>query len=241
MPTPTNRAIGAALAALAIAATAACEADSDTMSAEACDAYAAAQGSFFGDPAQMGPAFAAFADAAPGALADEAQVLADAAAASLDDPGAFEAPEVSEASAAIGDAVFDDCDTVAAVDVEGVDYAFGGLPEQIDAGRVAFRLENATDTGQPHELVVVTGTEGQSAEELSDLPMDELMMQARPVAVAFVDEPGGSATTLVDLTPGSYLVICSLPVMEDGAEPSSDEAPHDTHADHGMVATLTVV
>ena len=143
--------------------------------------------------------------------------------------------------AELGDAIFSDCETAASVDVDGVDYAFAGLPESIDAGRLALRLQNVSATEQPHEVVIVTGTDGQSADELRALPMDELMQQARPVGLAFVDTPGTSTTTLVDLEPGSYLLICSLPVAEGGELPEGDGPPTDTHAAHGMVATLTVV
>lgn len=231
--------LSAVTAALAVAA-AGCGSDDDTLSASACDAYADAQAAFFGDPAQLGAAFTAFADAAPEDLADEAQVLASAAAASADDPAAFDVPEVTVAGEAIGDAAFEQCDTVASLDVTGVDYAFADLPESVAPGRVAIRLTNDSATDQPHEIVVVTGTDGQTADELAGLPMEELMQQARPVGVAFAATPGATATTLVDLEAGSYLLICSLPVAEGGEAPATDEPPADTHADHGMVATLTV-
>lgn len=239
-PTPHDRRrAGLAAILLAVGGLAACESDGDDLSAEACDAYVAAQGSFFGDPTQIGPAFDALAAALDGEAADDAAVVA--AAAGSDDPAAFESPEVTAASERLGDTVFDGCDTVEAVDVEGVDYAFGDLPDELEAGRMAFRIENESATDQPHELVIVTSTDGRSAEELRDLPMEELMAVARPVAVAFAATPGTSATTLVDLQPGSYLVICSLPVAEDGAQPDPSAPPTDTHADHGMVDTLTVV
>lgn len=232
-----RRVVGAIVAVAAI--TAACGDDDDTVSAAACDRYAELQAGFFGDPAQLAPAAEAFAEAAPDALADDTEVLV--AGFGSEDPDAMGTPEFVEASERIGDAVFSDCDTVAAVDVDGVDYAFGGLPESVDAGRVALRLHNESATEQPHEVVIVTGAEGQSADELRDLPMDELMQQARPVGLAFVDTPGASATTLIDLEPGSYLLICSLPIAEGGEMPEGDGPPSDTHAMHGMVATLTVV
>ena len=235
---PGRRQVVGALVAVA-AITAACGDDADPVSSAACDRYAELQAGFFGDPAQLGPAAEAFAEAAPDALADDVDALV--AGFSADGPDAMSAPEFVEANERIGDAIFSDCDTVAAVDVDGIDYAFDGLPESVDAGRIAIRLHNESETEQPHEIVVVTGTEGQSADELRELPMEELMQQARPVGLAFVDTPGTSATTLIDLAPGSYLLICSLPVAEDGELPEGDGPPTDTHAAHGMVATLTVV
>lgn len=216
-----------------------CGEDTDTVSSDACDRYAELQAGFFGDPAQLGTAAEAFAAAAPKALADDVDVLVEAFGS--DSPDAMGSPEFTEASERVGDAIFSDCETAASIDVDGVDYAFAGLPESIDAGRLALRLQNVSATEQPHEVVIVTGTDGQSADELRALPMDELMQQARPVGLAFVDTPGASATTLVDLEPGSYLLICSLPVAEGGDMPEGDGPPTDTHAAHGMVATLTVV
>lgn len=217
---------------------AACGDDADSVSAAGCDRYAELQAAFFGDPAQLGPAAEAFAAAVPDALTEDASTLVDAFGS--EDPDAMGSAEFVEASERIGDAVFADCDTAAAVDVDGIDYAFDGLPESIESGRIALRLHNESDTEQPHELIVLTGTDGQTADELRELPMEELMQQARPVGLAFVDAPGASATTLVDLEPGSYLVMCTLPVAEGGEMPVGD-GPHESHADHGMVATLTVV
>jgi hypothetical protein len=235
--TDRRRLVGALVAVAAV--TAACGDDADQVSSAACDRYAELQAAFFGDPAQLGPAAAAFAEASPDELADEVDTLV--AGFGADSPDAMGAPEFVEANERIGDAVFSDCDTEAAIDVDGIDYAFDGLPEQVDAGRIALRLHNESETEQPHEIVVVTGTDGQSADELRDLPMEELMQQARPVGLAFVDTPGTSATTLIDLEPGSYLLICSLPVAEGGEMPEGDGPPTDTHASHGMVATLTVI
>ncbi|MFP5488580.1 MAG: hypothetical protein ACLGHQ_09780 [Acidimicrobiia bacterium] len=219
-------------------AASACGDDDESMSADACDRYAELQAGFFGDPSQLGSAAQAFADAAPSSLEDDLATLVTAFGS--DDPDAMGSPEFVAANERIGDAVFSGCDTVAAIDVDGIDYAFSGLPETVGSGRVAVRLHNETETEQPHEMIIVTGTDGQSADELSDLPMDQLMQQARPVGLAFVDAPGASSTTLLDLQPGSYLIICTLPVAEGGEMPDG-EGPHDSHADHGMVATLTVV
>jgi hypothetical protein len=232
----TNLAIGV-FAITALAATG-CAANDDEMSAAACDSYAALQASFFGDPALMVDAADDFGDVVPEAYSDDVGVLVDAL--SSDDPEAMASAEVVEANRVIGDAVFESCEVTTAIDVDGIDYAFDGLPTSIDAGRTALRLHNRSETEQPHEIVIVTGTDGQSADELRDLPLDQLMQQARPVAVAFVDAPGSSSTTLVDLDPGSYLLICALPVDEDGGSHDGDGPPSDTHASHGMVATLTV-
>lgn len=230
-------ALSAALAAVAAVA-AACGDDTDVVSDAACDRYADLQVAFFGDPAELVPTAEAFAGAVPDSLAADAGVLVDAFGS--EDPAVGATPEFVAASERIGDAVFADCATSAAFDVDGIDYAFDGLPDTVEAGRIAFRLRNASESAQPHEVLVVAGADGQSADELRELPMEELMQQARPVGVAFVDTPGASSTTLVDLGPGSYLVLCTLPVAP-GGDAGGGAGPLDSHADHGMVATLTVV
>lgn len=226
-------------AALALPALAACEGDDDGLSEAACDAYAGFQASMFGDPAAMKTAAEAFAAEAPEASRDDADTIVAALGAVADDPGALETPEVSSALTTIGDQVYEECDAEEKLDVSGVDYAFDDLPDEIDAGRVAIRFTNDSKANEPHELVIVTGADGQTAADLAELPMEELFAQARPVAVAFTNEPDQHATTLVDLEPGDYLIICTLPVG-GFAEGGEEGPPADPHSAHGMVSTLTV-
>lgn len=237
MSTPI-RAAALTLATLGLTTLAACESDADTMSASACDAYADFQAAFFGDPASLGTAAEALAAAAPDSSSDEAATIETAVGAMAADPGALDTPEAAAALQAIGDQAYDDCDADDTLDVSGVDYAFAELPAEIDAGRVAIRFTNDSQADEPHELVIATGADGQSADELAGLPIEELFQQAVPVALAFTDTPGGHATTLVDLEPGSYLVICTLPV--GGFSDAQEGPPTDPHSAHGMVTTLTV-
>lgn len=209
--------------------------DGAELSDAACDAYADLQSAFFGDPAQLGPAAQAFADAAPESLADPVGVLV--AALGSDDPAASETPEYAAAQTEVANAIFDGCAADATADVSGVDYSFSGLPAELDAGRLNLRFTNDSQTDEPHELIIATGANGETAEELRALPMEELFAAARPLAVAFTNAPGGVATALVDLEPGEYLVICTLPV---GGFDAAQDGPGDPHSNHGMVATLTV-
>jgi hypothetical protein len=228
-----------ALAALSLTALAACEGDDDSMSEAACDAYADFQASFFSDPAAMSSAAEAFAAEAPEASSDDATTIVTAVGAMADDPGALDTPEATAALRAVGDQVYDECAADEKLDVEGVDYAFESLPDEIDAGRVAIRFANDSESGEPHELVLATGANGESAADLAALPIDQLFQAARPLAVAFTDVPDTHATTLVDLEPGEYLVICTLPV--GGFVEGEEGPPSDPHSAHGMVKTLTVV
>ncbi len=237
--TSRSRRTAIALTALSLAALAACEGDDDSMSAEACDAYAGFQSAMFGDPAALAPAAQAFADAAPDASSDDAATIVTAVSKMSDDPSALDNPEVSTALQSVGDAVYADCDADKKLDVTGVDYAFEDIPAQIDAGRVAIRFANDSAADEPHELIIATGAEGQSAADLAALPIEELFTQARPLAVAFTNGPDTHATTLVDLPKGDYLIICTLPV--GGFTENQDGPPADPHSHHGMVTTLQVV
>lgn len=226
----------AVLAATLATIGAACEGDDDdAMSAEACDAYADLQAAFFGDPSQLQPSAEAFAAVSPEALADPLEVLV--AALGSDDPAASETPEYAEAQTEVANAVYEGCEADTKADVKGVDYRFEGMPTEVDAGRLSLRFTNATETDEPHELIIVTGANGETAAELQALPMEELFAAARPVALAFTSTPGGVASTIVDLEAGEYLVICTLPV---GGFDAAQDGPGDPHANHGMVTTLTV-
>lgn len=234
--TAATRGLAVLTAAVAMLG-AACGDDDDTadMSAAACDAYAGLQAAFFGDPAALGPAADAFAAVAPENLSDSVDVLRTAMVS--EDPAVTETPEYAAAQTAVGDAVFTGCDVETTVEVTGVDYEFEGLPAQLAAGRTALRLTNDSAADEPHELIIATGANGESAEELMAMPLEELFGAVRPVGLAFTTSPGDTATTLVDLEPGEYIVICTLPV---GGFDAAQDGPGDPHSNHGMVAALTV-
>jgi hypothetical protein len=226
------------LTTLSLAGLAGCGDDADTMSAAACDAYTDFQAAMLGDPAAVAPAVTALVDAVPSSLDDAAATLAPIG----DDPAAIEDPAVTDALNAIGEEAYDSCDVAEQLDVSGIDYAFVDLPSEIDAGRVAIRFTNDSTSDEPHELVLAAPADGQSAAELAAMPIEELFAAARPMAVAFTDTPDQEATTMVDLEPGEYLVICTLPVggFPASGGPAEDGPPLDPHSAHGMVTTLTV-
>src|SRR5690606_12188029 len=146
----------------------------------------------------------------------------------------FDEPDHQAAAAAVADAYFAGCDTVAELDVQGVDYGFEGLPSQVEAGRVALRFTNATEHDEPHELLLFRLNDGvtESIEDLLALPEDEPFSMITPVAGVFVDAPGNEAAALVDLVPGRYGAVCFIPI--GGGE---DGPPHFTG---GMLAELEV-
>ena len=235
--TPATRRLAVLTAAVAMLGAACDDDDDDTadISPAACDAYAGLQAAFFGDPAALGPAADAFAAVAPEDLADSVDVLRTAMAS--DDPAATETPEYAAAQTEVANTVFTGCAAETSVDVTGVDYEFDGLPNEVAAGRTALRLTNDSAADEPHELIIATGANGESAADLMAMPLEELFGAVRPVGLAFTTSPGDTATTLVDLEPGEYIVICTLPV---GGFDAAQDGPGDPHSNHGMVAALTV-
>jgi hypothetical protein len=242
-------AAGVALSLAIVGAAAACgDDDSDTsssasttaaaiVSTKACDAYTALTGALAGDPSGIEPLAHDFEHSAPADLAKDATTIGDAYAslAGGGDPSVFGQPAFVEASGNVADRYFAGCDLSAELDVKGVDYAFEGLPQKIDAGRVGIRVTNATDHDEAHELVLMKRNEGttESVEELLALPEDQVMTKLTPASVVFADQPDTEAVTMVDLEPGKYVAVCFIPM--GGAD---DGMPH---AMAGMTGELEVV
>jgi hypothetical protein len=142
------------------------------------------------------------------------------------------------------------------VEVTAVDFAFEGLPAELQAG-TSITLRN-TSANELHELVALRlpDDELRSTEELLALPPAELeALFSAPPALAVVAPPGeGSFVALGDGTltePGRYVVICFIPTGADpqayldaleanpGQPPQLDGgAPHHSA---GMYADLVVV
>jgi hypothetical protein len=150
------------------------------------------------------------------------------------DPSAFSDPAYQASAAAVADAYLEGCETVAELEVQGVDYGFEGLPAELAAGRVAVRFTNATEHDEPHELVLFRIQDGvtEPIEDLLALPEEEAFSKVTPVGVVFADAPGSEAAAMFDLEPGRYAAICFIPI--GGGE---DGPPHFTG---GMVAELEV-
>ena len=206
------------------------------VTATACDAYVGLGGAFAGDPAAAGDLVAEFESTAPDALADEAATIA-ATYTTLGeggDPAVLSEADYLAAAGAVADAYFDGCETSAVLDVEGVDYGFEGLPDEVAAGRVGIRFTNATEHDEPHELVLFRIADGvtATADELLELPEEEAYDQMAMAGVVFADAPGSESAAMFDLEPGRYVAICFIPI--GGGE---DGPPHFTG---GMVAELQV-
>jgi hypothetical protein len=212
--------------------------DDATASPEACDAYATVSGKLLVgmvDPAEAPAVLETFTTTAPDAIADDAATVAEGIAAMFAETGDPFADEAfTTALARTGQHFYDACAVAEQLDVEGVDYAFTELPDEIDAGRVALRVTNESERGEPHEIVLLRRPDGDETPvaEVAMLPMEELMGSYQMAGVAFADATGASFVTFLDLEPGSYVAICNLPTDGDETDP---------HAHHGMVQAVEVV
>ncbi len=188
---------------------------------------------------------------------DEATSSDDTAAETTEEQAAEDTTESTEASP-LDDAT-DGGVQDGVLTVELVDYAFEGLPDSVPAG-TKLQVEN-TSSGEFHELVAIKLPEGETrtAEELAQLPEEELFAvfgEGPPAAVLLAGPNGGEQTAAVGdgtLTePGSYVIFCSIPVGADPAEleaqladpeaepPAEDPNAGPPHFTEGMYADLVV-
>lgn len=200
-----------------------------------CDAYAALSAAMTGDPSAAGPILDEFESHLPEELAEPGTAMVAGFRKMFEgDEAAMGSPEFTEGYAAVGDALFDSCEVSARFDIIGLDYEFNGLPNEVPEGRVAFRFTNESANSEPHEMVVLKRTPEltQSIDELAHMTPDQIMPNAQMVGVVFADQPGVASTSFLELDPGEYVVICTIPV--GGGEEG------DPHAAHGMIADLEV-
>lgn len=202
-----------------------------------CNAFIRLSSSLMGepDPATLEPLLQELESAAPEEVREQAAVQANAFRQALaGDEAALEAPEFGQASAAVSRYAFDQCSADDKVEVTGVDYAFQGVPDTVEAGTVAFSFTN--EGREPHEMIIL-GLPDDAEETLpylqriSELPEDEAQAEVMIAGATFAP-PGASSATFIDLEAGDYVMACFIPV--GGGE---EGRPHFSE---GMFAEFTV-
>lgn len=139
------------------------------------------------------------------------------------------------------------------IEVTAVDYAFEGLPERIRTGST-IELTNESEV-EAHEFVAYLVPEGETrtAEELVQLPTEELeaLFADDPALVILAAPATGPDENIIATgdgtlaTPGTYLVICGIPVGADPVQVLGSDAPIEDsdappHFAEGMYAEVTV-
>ena len=120
-------------------------------------------------------------------------------------------------------------DVPADVNIRLSDYKFG-VSKPLTAGRHTIRVTN--DAVQDHEVLFVKLAPGATTKGLADWV--EAGMQGPPPAMPLGGVSplarGRSSTVALDLTPGTYGMVCFLPDAKDGKP----------HSMHGMTAQFDV-
>jgi len=196
------------------------------------------------DPAAIAANAEIVKASAPAEITAEANVMTDAVGAVLasngEDFSAMETPEFAAAQGTVDPFVFANCEFDTKVEAVGVDFAFNGLPETIEGGRVALLFTN--EGAEAHEIVIMRRNDGvtESFEDLLGLPEEEAMGKVTPVGGAFAATTGATGLLIGDFAPGDYIALCFVPVgttMHDGEFTEGTGAPHFTH---GMQQEFTV-
>ncbi|MGI8631904.1 MAG: hypothetical protein ACR2NA_05070 [Solirubrobacterales bacterium] len=148
------------------------------------------------------------------------------------------------------------------VQITGVDYAFEGVPDSVEAG-TELSFTNASEA-EFHEMVVmrIDDDEVRTVEELLQLPEEESETLIEFVGVQ-VAPPGEDGISPPDAPPGPvvleeagrYALLCFIPTgadpealvqaLEEGEEGEGGEGPPEVeggppHFTEGMAAEITV-
>jgi hypothetical protein len=203
------------------------------------------------DPATVTELLGDLEAAIPAELADPGAVLVESVTAGLGgDMAVFESDEFLEALSATEAWIFEHCAFDTRIDVTAVDWAFGGIPLEVPAGHVAFRVTNAG--GEMHEMGILRRIDGatQNWDEIAQIATDgdESALEgiAEWVAHAWIPDSDTSAIAYADLTPGEYAAICAMPVgtnheMSDEDWEALAVPGYEAHWMHGMLQPFTVV
>ena len=142
------------------------------------------------------------------------------------------------------------------VDIEAYNFAFVGMPSELEAGRVAFNMVNRTQTGEFHEALLLRQDDGvtetandQLVEALGEPISVEATINALEqfsfLAIGFVQPEGldPEDVFVADLEPGRYILACLLPERSPellDAYFAGEEITGSRHSELGMFVEFTV-
>ena len=223
------------------------EAGAEPTDAGFCEAYVDITIAMAGEPnpAIIEENLATVEGTAPEEVADQAAVMTEAVSAVLASGGQdfspLGSPEFAEAQATVDPYVFENCEFDSTIETTGLDYSFEGLPETIEAGRIAVLFTN--EGAEAHEIAIIRRNDGVTDpfEDLMALPEEEAMEKVTFIGGAFASTKGSKALLVNDLEPGDYMAVCFIP---SGSVASGDgemtEGTGDPHFVHGMQQEFTV-
>jgi hypothetical protein len=168
---------------------------------------------------------------APSEIADAVDVAVPALKRNPEE--AFDDPAVVEAVGEIETFEYENCG-YEQVEVTLEDYAFTGLPSELEKGITAFRLDN---TGvEAHELFVMRLKGDTTLDEVIQADEDALDDLGQAVGGGFAEPGQESYTTMTIRSPGRYAAVCFVKV----GTTSEAEGTGPTHASEGMATEFGV-
>ena len=175
---------------------------------------------------------------APDEVKDDIDVLVGAVnklATTGDFEAAFENPKVEAASDRVHEHDLGACDWEQ-VDVTAKEYAFDGIPNELDAGATSFEFTN--EGKEVHELVLMRKNAGvtETFKDLLDLPEDQARSKVTILGQTGTD-PGDDEYLVADLKAGDYMAICFVSTGTTDFEHQGEGPPHFTK---GMRHEFTV-
>jgi hypothetical protein len=121
---------------------------------------------------------------------------------------------------------------MADINADLVDFAFA-MPSEIKSGPQTWQITNTGE--QWHEMAIIKLADGATVDDVMAVMMSENEPSGPlPFEVVGGWAPigaGATSWTTMDLAPGEYIVLCSLPDLNGDFSP---------HLAHGMLASLTV-
>lgn len=141
------------------------------------------------------------------------------------DPSVFNDPAFSAQGRKIDLYFYDHCSGPKEA-VGAVDYSYTGAPSQIPAGTVQLKLTNSGT--EQHEMLVLRRKEGvtETFDQLLALPQDQAQAKTDTIGQTMAS-PGNPDSTVVHLTPGQYIMICTISKGSVG-DKQGDGPPHFT-------------
>ena len=185
------------------------------------------------------PLVEATVDVAPAELAEEAPVLLTAIeAAAQGDFSVFEDPNFEAASSTVHTFDVEECG-FQPIDIEAVDYGFEAPDLPTEPGRYSLELTNSGEEFHVLGLARLRDDRDGTAQEVFEAATDEAAFEAAFEQIGGIGVgPGDDEFQLVELTAGSYVVFCPIPV---GSTADADfEGAGPPHFTQGMVEFVEI-
>ena len=153
------------------------------------------------------------------------------------DFSAFESPEFAEASSVVYPYLVDGCG-LASLEVTATDYAFSGVPQQLDAGLYVLELQNDSEA-EFHEVTFAQLVDDAdlTVSEILMLPEEEAEQYLQGFAGGTFAPPGETGRAVINLREGTWAYVCFVPV---GASPENEEGTGPPHFMEGMQGSVEV-